>query len=107
MKNVRTSLVVALSAAAVAGIWTVGCRQPDDHRGTVAAAALFAEFETVAKADVNRLPFEAVGRLESDPRQMLFMPFGFLFAALDTLGQSTSERIAAETVVMLGGMRDF
>lgn len=107
MNNVRTSMLVALSSVTIAGVWAVGCRQPVDRRASVAAAALFGEFETVVKADVSQLPFEVVGRGEPDPRQMLFLPFGFLFAALDTLGESTSERIAGETAVLLGGMKDF
>lgn len=76
------------------------------QRADGAAGMLFDGYETVAKADVSTLPFEILGRQE-EPRAWLFMPFGFLFAALDATGTRAAERAMSQTEIVLAGMKDF
>ena len=103
---VRWRLVIS----ALVAVGSLGCTsQPAGRKTTdVAAAMLFAGYETVAKAEVAVLPFHLVGRGQTvDHRRSLFAPFSFLFAALRAAAPKADERVMSETAFVLGGMKDF
>ena len=67
---------------------------------------LFSRYETVAKSDVSKLPFEAIGNRQ-DLRGWLFMPFWFAFAGLDAATPKAAEHAMSQTVTVLSGAKDL
>lgn len=98
----RRRLIFGILAVAVACGGAEGARRAD-----VVAGILFEGYETVVMADVAPLPFEIIGRGHEDQRDWLFVPFGYLFAAFDAVGEKTAERAMSQTEAVLGGFKDF
>ena len=105
--NQVTSLKASVALVLTLGLASGCARASFDAKTEIAASALFADFETVSKAKVSRLPFHLVGDQGPHAEIMLFRPFSYLFSALDSLGDSTAEELIAQTDVVIGGAGHF
>ena len=95
-----------LLSGIVVGSLACGAVHGGQH-ANIAAGVLFDRYETVAKARVSALPFESLARPYDDQRIWLLSPFGYLFSALDAIGEKAAERAMSQTDMVLGGMKDF
>lgn len=103
MRSLKASFALVLSLCVASGCGSGSL----DAETKIAASALFADFETVSKANVSRLPFHLMGGQEPYAEIMLFRPFSYLFSALDSLGNSTAQELIGRTDVVIGGAGHF
>src|SRR5215469_12227063 len=87
-------------------LMTRAMKQKDSDR---ASAALFGHFETVfsAKADLLLSRTDSYDGLSQQDANSLRVPFAYLLAALNSLGENTSSEILEHASRVMVGVKDF
>jgi len=99
------------TAAVALAFLLLGCGRgvtADANRQSHVAGVLFAQFETVYSSKASLLASSnGYGGLSAQDADTLALPFGYLLAALNSLGNQSSADMLANSDVVLVGAKDF